>query len=192
MAEDRRGQFGRKMVGRKMKRENRFDPPIFLPSIFLPSWRTADDESSSAGYNRTKVPDQLACKLKYAMVEGYVVMKALLDDTGRIRVPDRVQADLGVKGGDELAWEEENGRWFLEAAGSKSAGAERASGPDDMSNSVTPRDRCAPSAVASDRDELNWEDMDYESLPLRRVGQVHFRIKRRGRLQPMPHHLDEE
>jgi hypothetical protein len=31
MAEDRRGQFGR-----KMKRENRFDPPLFLPSIFLP------------------------------------------------------------------------------------------------------------------------------------------------------------
>jgi bifunctional DNA-binding transcriptional regulator/antitoxin component of YhaV-PrlF toxin-antitoxin module len=139
-----------------------------------------------------KAPDQLACKLKYAMVEGYEVMRALLDDTGRIRVPDRVQADLGVKVGDELAWEEENGRWFLEAAGSKSAGAERALGPDDVSNSVTPRDRCTSSAVASDCDELNREEMDYESLPLRRVGQVRFRIKRRGRLQPMPHDLDEE
>jgi bifunctional DNA-binding transcriptional regulator/antitoxin component of YhaV-PrlF toxin-antitoxin module len=115
------------------------------------------------------------------------MMKAMLDDTGRIRVPDRVQADLGVKVGDELAWEKENGRWFLE-----SAGAEQATGAGDIFYSATPSDRCAPSAAESDRDDLNWEDMDYAPLPLRRVGKVRFRIQRRGKLQPMPHDLDEE
>jgi bifunctional DNA-binding transcriptional regulator/antitoxin component of YhaV-PrlF toxin-antitoxin module len=126
------------------------------------------------------------------MVEGTEVMKALLEDTGRIRVPDRVQADLGVKVGDELAWEEENGRWFLEPAGAKSPGAEQATGAGDISHSATPSDRCAPSAAESDRDDLNWEDMDYEPLPLRPVGKVRFRIQRRGKLHPMPHDLDEE
>ena len=40
-------------------------------------------------------------------------MKALLDNAGRIRLPDLVQAQLGVKPGDELAFEEELGRWFI-------------------------------------------------------------------------------
>jgi bifunctional DNA-binding transcriptional regulator/antitoxin component of YhaV-PrlF toxin-antitoxin module len=41
-------------------------------------------------------------------------MRALLDNAGRIRLPDLVQAQLGVKPGDELAFDEELGRWFIE------------------------------------------------------------------------------
>ena len=41
-------------------------------------------------------------------------MKTFLDDTGRIVLPGLMQAQLGVKPGDELTLEEKNGKWFIQ------------------------------------------------------------------------------
>lgn len=88
-------------------------------------------------------------------------MKTLLDNSGRIQLPDFVQAQLGVKPGDELALEEENGKWLIKVAD-------------------------------TDDDDLNWEELDYGPVPLRRTSQVAVQIELRGRLQPLAHDLDEE
>jgi bifunctional DNA-binding transcriptional regulator/antitoxin component of YhaV-PrlF toxin-antitoxin module len=125
--------------------------------------------------------------------EGNQVMRTFLDDAGRIELPDRVQSQLGVKAGDLLAWEEEGGRWFLEPADSRTAPSNQAAVAPGVSPGVSPGERGAATAAGeSDDDELHWEDLDYEPLSLRRVGQVRFRIRRRGKLQPAPYNLDEE
>jgi bifunctional DNA-binding transcriptional regulator/antitoxin component of YhaV-PrlF toxin-antitoxin module len=43
-------------------------------------------------------------------------MKAILDQTGRIELPDSVQAQLGVKAGDEVLLENHGGHWVIAAA----------------------------------------------------------------------------
>ena len=93
-------------------------------------------------------------------------MKALLDSAGCIRLPDLVQAQLGVKPGDELAFEEEHGRWFI----TPGASAE------------TPHELVTPQRVSDD--DLNWEELSYDPVPLKRAGQVSVRITHRGKLQP--------
>jgi bifunctional DNA-binding transcriptional regulator/antitoxin component of YhaV-PrlF toxin-antitoxin module len=40
-------------------------------------------------------------------------MKVVLDESGRVEVPECVREQLGVKAGDELTWEKENGGWLL-------------------------------------------------------------------------------
>lgn len=44
--------------------------------------------------------------------------------------------------------------------------------------------------LGRERDDLTWASMDYEPVPLCRVGEVTTRIALRGRLQPLP--LDVE
>ena len=95
-------------------------------------------------------------------------MKTLLDDAGRIELPVSVQTQLGVKPGDELTLEEEDGKWLIK--------------PARMSADVLP----AISAV----DDLNWEDLDYHVVPLNRSRKLAVRIEQRGRLEPMAHDLD--
>ena len=97
-------------------------------------------------------------------------MKTLLDDAGRILLPVSVQTQLGVKPGDELTLEEENGKWLIK--------------PVELAATGPP--------VGSADDDLNWEELDYRSVPLNRSRQVAVRIEHRGRLQPMAHELDEE
>ena len=43
-------------------------------------------------------------------------MKTTLDQTGRIELPDFVQAQLGVKAGDEVLLENHGGQWVLMGA----------------------------------------------------------------------------
>ncbi len=101
---------------------------------------------------------------------GSMALKTLLDDAGRMELPDFVQAQLGVKPGDELALEEENGKWFIKPAALS-----------------------LPSSTAdTDDDDLNWQDLDYHPVPLKRAKQVAVQIEHRGKLQPMAHDLDEE
>lgn len=97
-------------------------------------------------------------------------MKTLLDDAGRIQLPIAVQTQMGVKPGDELSLEQENGKWLIKPVGL----------PADVSR--------AGGAV----EDLNWEDLDYHSVPLSGSSKVEVRIKQRGRLQPMAHDLDQE
>ena len=97
-------------------------------------------------------------------------MKTLLDDAGRIHLPVSVQTQLGVKPGDELTLEEENGKWLIK--------------PVELSADGSP--------LGNTDDDLNWEDLDYKSVPLKRSRDVAVRIERRGKLQPMAHNLDEE
>ena len=73
-------------------------------------------------------------------------MRALLDNAGRIRLPDLVQAQLGVKPGDELAFEEELGRWFIKPSTS----------PDPPHELATPRDDSS--------DDLGCEELDQADL----------------------------
>ena len=98
-------------------------------------------------------------------------MKTLLDDAGRIQLPDFVQAQLGVKPGDEVALEEANGIWLLKAV--------------VLSSASSP-------AKTAEGEDLNWENLDYDPVPLERARQVTVQIERRGRLQPLAHDLDEE
>ncbi len=97
-------------------------------------------------------------------------MKTLLDEAGRIQLPVSVQTQLGVKPGDELTLEEEDGKWRIKAVGSS------ADGPP----------------LGSANDDSNWEGLDYHSVPLHRSRSVAVRIEHRGRLQPMAHDLEEE
>jgi hypothetical protein len=46
--------------------------------------------------------------------------------------------------------------------------------------------------AANEGDDLNWEDLDYVSVPLGTTRQVLVRVERRGKLQPMRYDLDEE
>ena len=96
-------------------------------------------------------------------------MKTVLDDAGRIELPDFVRAQLGVKPGDVLSLEEVNGKWLIKPAGS--------------SSTIRP--------AATDGDDFNWEDLDYLSVPLKRAKQVVVQIEHRGKLQPPVHDLDE-
>src|SRR5688572_12648796 len=100
-------------------------------------------------------------------------MKTLLDQTGRIRVPDLVQRQLGVKVGDELAWEEEGGRWFVKPGRPAAATSE-----------------VEPAAAAEE--DLDWEELDYTSVPLRSAGSFVVRFECRGALKPMIHNLEDE
>jgi bifunctional DNA-binding transcriptional regulator/antitoxin component of YhaV-PrlF toxin-antitoxin module len=43
-------------------------------------------------------------------------MKTTLDDHGRIELPLPVQAQLGLKAGDEVLLEEHAGQWLIKAA----------------------------------------------------------------------------
>ena len=97
-------------------------------------------------------------------------MKTLLDDAGRIQLPVSVQTQLGVKPGDELTLEEENGNWLIKPAGLAANGPPLGNGVDD----------------------LNWEELDYQAVPLNRSRNVAVRIEHRGKLQPMAHELEEE
>ncbi len=91
-------------------------------------------------------------------------MKTSLDDVGRILLPPVVQAQLGVKPGDELALQEQDGQWFLKPI---------------------------PPSVDPHGDDLDWEEVDYDSVPPKQVGQVAVRIEPRGRLTPMAYDFDD-
>jgi bifunctional DNA-binding transcriptional regulator/antitoxin component of YhaV-PrlF toxin-antitoxin module len=121
-------------------------------------------------------------------------MKTLLDDAGRIQLPDFVQAQLGVKPGDELALEEENGRWLIKLVGtSVTSPREPLSSHGASEEGRAPAQRSSASPPAdTDDDDLNWEALDYDPVALKRARQVAVRIERRGKLQPMAHDLDEE
>jgi bifunctional DNA-binding transcriptional regulator/antitoxin component of YhaV-PrlF toxin-antitoxin module len=43
-------------------------------------------------------------------------MKTILDQTGRIELPQLVQAQLGVKAGDQVLLENHGGQWVIRAA----------------------------------------------------------------------------
>lgn len=43
-------------------------------------------------------------------------MKATLDEAGRIQLPDSVCAQLGLKPGDDVIFEERNGHWIIETS----------------------------------------------------------------------------
>jgi AbrB family looped-hinge helix DNA binding protein len=40
-------------------------------------------------------------------------MNVIVDPSGRIELPDALRAGLGLKSGDHLVIEEENGRWII-------------------------------------------------------------------------------
>jgi bifunctional DNA-binding transcriptional regulator/antitoxin component of YhaV-PrlF toxin-antitoxin module len=92
-------------------------------------------------------------------------IKTSLDDAGRIQLPQAVQTQLGLKPGDELALQQENGHWFL-----------------------TP---IRPSVDVHDED-LSWQELEYDPAPLRRMGQAPVRIEQRGKLMPMAYDLGDE
>lgn len=121
-------------------------------------------------------------------------MNTLLDGSGRIELPGFVQMKLGVKPGDELALDEENGRWFIMLARSSKDRHEprRTDGDCDVTPPEPPRS--VPRHTADDMscDELNWEELDYEPVPLQHAVAVAIHVAQRGRLKPMVHLLDEE
>ena len=43
-------------------------------------------------------------------------MKTIVDEVGRIQLPDDVRTQLGVKPGDEVVLEERAGEWVLKSA----------------------------------------------------------------------------
>lgn len=96
-------------------------------------------------------------------------MKTLPDDAGRIQLPDSVQKQLGVKPGDELALKENNGSWSIK--GIELSKASGSNGGDD---------------------DLNWEELDYHSVPLAGSRKKLVRIEHHGRLKPMFHPLEQE
>ncbi len=40
-------------------------------------------------------------------------------------------------------------------------------------------------------EDLNWEELEYASVPLRRAGTATVRIEQRGELNPMAYDLDD-
>jgi AbrB family looped-hinge helix DNA binding protein len=43
-------------------------------------------------------------------------MKTVIDDAGRVQLPENVRAQLGVRPGDEVVWEERAGEWVIKSA----------------------------------------------------------------------------
>ena len=121
------------------------------------------------------------------MQNGGLSMKTSLDDAGRIELPDFVQEQLGVKPGDELALEEEDGKWLITPPISTSGSCPETPGPDGVSDSppalMQPRTASQPAGI--DDEDLAWKELDYDAVPLERVGQVNVKIECRGRLEPM-------
>jgi bifunctional DNA-binding transcriptional regulator/antitoxin component of YhaV-PrlF toxin-antitoxin module len=111
----------------------------------------------------------MRCEYQLSVL-GTVGMNTHLNNAGRIQLPVAVQTQLGVKPGDELTLEEENGKWLIK--------------PVDSTND-------SPGGGSSVED-LNWEDLDYHSVPLAGLRKVAVRIEQRGRLKPMVHDLDDE
>jgi bifunctional DNA-binding transcriptional regulator/antitoxin component of YhaV-PrlF toxin-antitoxin module len=93
------------------------------------------------------------------------VVTISLDEAGRILLPQAVQRQLGVKPGDALALQEGNGHWILKP--------------------VTP-------SIGLCDEELNWEDLDYDSPAPRKAEPVSIRVEHRGKLAPMAYDLDDE
>lgn len=91
-------------------------------------------------------------------------MTTSLDEFGRILLPQGVRSQLGIKPGDKLALEEVNGEWLLRPV----------------------------TDVAGIRDhDLNWEELDYDPVPLDPSARVTVQIEQRGKLTPMAYILDE-
>jgi hypothetical protein len=109
-------------------------------------------------------------------------------------LPDYVQAQLGVKPGDELALEEENGKWVIKPARLSATNPHQSLSSQAFSDEgPLPAQRpTANSPADNDADDLNWEELDYDPVPLKRARQVTVHIEHRGRLQPPAHDLDEE
>lgn len=120
-------------------------------------------------------------------------MKTLLDGSGRIELPDFVQMKLGVKPGDELVLDEENGRWFIKLAKSCNDSREprRPAGAGDVTPCPEPPRTVLPPAD-TDPDDLHWEKLDYEPVPLEYAAIVAIQVEQRGQLKPMVHNLDDE
>ena len=97
-------------------------------------------------------------------------MKTSIDSAGRIQLPVYLQSQLGVKPGDEITLEKENGNWLIKPVMSSA---------DGLPN-------------AYDDDDLNWEEIEYMSVPPSRLRQVAVQIRHRGRLKPLAHDLDNE
>lgn len=117
-------------------------------------------------------------------------MRTSLDNAGRIELPEFVRAQLGVKSGDELALEEENGKWFITPA------RPSANDPIESLNSGDARSEASsplghPLADAHD-DHLDWEDLDCDAVPLERAGQVTVLIQHRGQLKPITPDLNPD
>jgi bifunctional DNA-binding transcriptional regulator/antitoxin component of YhaV-PrlF toxin-antitoxin module len=96
-------------------------------------------------------------------------MKATLDQTGRIKLPGLVRAQLGLAPGDEVRFEQLEGAWIIRSI-------------------PKPNERIE---AESDDDDLNWPDLDYQPMSPRRVGELTVNFEYRGRLTPMRLDLDE-
>ena len=90
-------------------------------------------------------------------------MKTLLDDAGRIQLPVSVQTQMGIKPGDELTLEEVNGKWLIK--------------PFHLPADELP--------VIDAVEDLDWEDLDYFTVPPNQSRKLAVRIKHRGRLEPI-------
>ena len=106
-------------------------------------------------------------------------MKALIDELGRVELPAVVRTQLGVKPGDTLSLDEQDGKWFLQPA-TRSAGRE--TGSEDV---VPPSVPARPEALLDPNDDLSWDELDYAPVPLKSVGQISVRIEHAGSVKPL-------
>ena len=113
-------------------------------------------------------------------------MKALIDELGRVELPDFVRTQLGVRPGDTLSLDEQDGKWFLQPL-SRFAGSETGA-----RNVVPSSVQARPEPLLTSSDDLSWEDLDYVPVPLKPVAQISVRIEPAGSMKPIPHELDEE
>ena len=93
-------------------------------------------------------------------------METVLDASGRIQLPDVVQAQLGIRPGDWLSIEESAGGWSLKKR-----------------SQPTPK---------IDEEDLNWPDLEYFPVPPKQTKEITVKIELRGRMEPLVHELDEE
>jgi hypothetical protein len=101
-------------------------------------------------------------------------MQALIDELGRVELPDFVRTQLGVKPGGMVSLDEQDGKWFLGPVTAPESGE-------------TMPERSAPDLVADD--DLSWEELDYAPVPLQPVARIDVRISQAGSLKPMSHEL---
>ena len=107
-------------------------------------------------------------------------MKALIDEQGRVELPDFVQTQLGVRPGDMLSLDEQDGKWFLQSV--------------PRTARTTAESKCFPRQLEAlcPSDDLSWEELDYAPVPLKAVATISVRIEQTGRVKPPLHELDEE
>jgi hypothetical protein len=106
----------------------------------------------------------------------------------RIELPDFLQSQLRDVPHGQLALEFVQGRWFITLDSVPPNSGQANATLSEPSVLAVPQNAIPMVEV----EDLQWADLEYDSLPLERARKVNVQIGARGGVIPTAHDLDEE